>query len=506
MKSRLAKRLENWVLFRWGFLLALGAVSLSAAAEVAAPPPTRTISSEDLRKDLDVIWDASEQGDPAFDRYRSRRDLEHAFEEARAQLTRPMGELQFYRIVAPAVAALGNGHAQLSLSPRAMEWLTHSAPLLPLGLKVVSGRLFVVRDLSSGEPSLAGAEVLAINDVRARELIRASIRSIALDGVSRTPRENAIGGWPILYDLVRLHDMGPAYRLAVRQKGAGRVVELKGRTGGDIVRDWRRQFPDDPEVAGRAPAKLTIDGDLAVMRIPHWDQPVDGQPGLSEQFATWFAQLDAAHTGALVIDVRNNGGGAEPLATELLSYLSDRPFRYYRCLSMNATDFPFLRFAENAAELRREIPSYVRPASPDCRASGSLELTETAFPNLGVQPPRQPHFRGRVYLLVNSQSFSTSSEFASAFHALGAGTIVGQETSGGYLGDSSGIEVTLNLPATGMTFNATMIAYHMEVPRHSGAQGGVVPDVIIRPRIDDLVSGRDLEMAAVRRLEARRRH
>ena len=79
----------------------------------------------------------------------------------------------------------------------------------------------------------------------------------------------------------------------------------------------------------------------------------------------------------------------------------------------------------------------------------------------------------------------------------GRGAIVGQETSGGYLGDSSGIEALLSLPATGMTFNANLVAYHMAVPRQPGRQGGVVPTIAITYTIDDLIAGRDLEMDAV---------
>lgn len=476
----------------------------SAAAQTSAPE-MRRFTPQQLRGDLDVIWNATIQGDPAFDRYRSRQQLERIFARARAQLNRPMNDLEFYRIAAPAVAALGNGHAVFSLSQARSDWLDRTAPLLPAGIRVLSGKMFVLHDLSEAQVLPVGAEIISINGVAARSLLRDTVRAMVLDGVSIAPRENAAGGWQMLYDLVRLHDMGPSYTLVLRDRRGQRSVTVAGRRVSELVRVWRERFPRDPEVAERAPASLTFETGLAVMRIPHWDAPVEGRPGLSEHFSAWFAQLAQANTPALVIDIRGNGGGAEVLATELLSYLSDRPFRYYTCLSMNAADFDFFRYAADAAELRAEIPNYVRPASPECRRFGALELTEAAFSNLGVQQPRQPHYRGRVYLLVDSGSFSTSSEFASAFASRHIGTIVGHETSGGYLGDSSGIEALLRLPATGMTFNATMIAYHMAVPRHGGEQGGVRPDIDVRRRIEDLVAARDMEMEAVRAEERRRR-
>lgn len=222
---------------------------------------------------------------------------------------------------------------------------------------------------------------------------------------------------------------------------------------------------------------------------------------MTEHLQEWMEQVVKAQSEALVIDIRNNGGGSEPLATQVLSYLVKHPFRYYACLTMNAADFDFFRYVAEADELRVEIPKYTKPASPECRKWGALEMTSAAFPNLGIQQPRRPHFAGRVYVLVNSGSFSTSAEFASAFSAEHAGKIIGQETSGGYLGDSSGLEVAVKLPATGMTFGATLVAYHMAVARHAGIQGGVVPDIIVHPQVEDIIAGRDLELEEVRKQE-----
>lgn len=454
----------------------------------------QAIAPEALRADLEIVWSAAEQGDPAFDRYRSRAELRRVFDEARARINRPMTELEFYRIAAPAVAALGNGHARLSLRAETQTWLDESARLLPLGTRVLAGDLYVIRDLSREQSVPVGARILSINGRSADDIIRGSVEAMSLDGTSMAPRMNNAGGWTLIRDLARIQGFDGDYDIRYRHRGRVRTVHLEGRPGVDISAEWRRTHPTDTEIAAGAPAALTWDGDVAIIRIPHWDRPREGQPGLSEHYAEWFAELARRPTRALVIDIRNNSGGAEPLATELLSYLVEAPFRYYACLNMNAADFDFFRNVAEADEFRTEIPQYVRPASAECRERGALELTEAAFPNLGVQAPREPGFRGPVFLLINSGSFSTSSEFASAFKALNAGTLIGQETSGGYLGDSSGIEADVRLPASGMTFNATLIAYHMATPRRRGVQGGVLPDIPIRYRVADILAGRDLEM------------
>lgn len=460
----------------------------------AGAAQTALIAPEALRSDFDIVWSAVEQGDPAFDRYRSRAELSGVFHDAQARLNRPMTELEFYRIAAPAIAALGNGHARLSLSAQTQTWLDRDARLLPLGTRVLGGELYIVRDLSREQTAPIGARILAINGRSAHDIVRATIEAMSLDGTSRTPRMNNAGGWTLIHDLARIQGFDGDYDIRYRQAGRTGSVQLEGRPGVDIALDWRRAFPSDAEVSARGPPTMRWDGDVAVIRIPHWDYPIEGAPGLSERYAEWFAAIARRPGRALVIDIRDNGGGAEPLATELLSYLAAAPFRYYSCLRMNATDFDFFRYVAEAGELRQEIPRYVRPARADCRERGALEMTELAFPNLGIQEPREPGFRGPVFLLINSGSFSTSSEFASAFKTLKAGVLIGQETSGGYLGNSSGIEASVRLPASGMTFNATLIAYHMATERRRGVQGGVLPDLPIRYRVEDVIAGRDLEM------------
>jgi len=53
----------------------------------------------------------------------------------------------------------------------------------------------------------------------------------------------------------------------------------------------------------------------------------------SEFFQESFGAIREAGTETLILDVRNNGGGADELGKLLLSYLLDKPFKYYDDLS-----------------------------------------------------------------------------------------------------------------------------------------------------------------------------
>src|SRR5712691_796191 len=56
---------------------------------------------------------------------------------------------------------------------------------------------------------------------------------------------------------------------------------------------------------------------------------------------------------SLIIDLRDNGGGADELGKQLFSYLVTEPFPYYNDLVINKLTFDFYKYANNS----RPIPA-----------------------------------------------------------------------------------------------------------------------------------------------------
>jgi hypothetical protein len=147
-------------------LLVTGSPSSSREAD------DRVFTSRQMSADLDILQNALISGDPGVYRYIQRSALKAEFLNVRAQLDRPMDAVEFFRTVAPAVAAIKDGHAHFDWPAGFRETFLANEEILPLAVRVFQdGRTFVFRDFSSKQHDLAGAELVSVNGRSTQSII-----------------------------------------------------------------------------------------------------------------------------------------------------------------------------------------------------------------------------------------------------------------------------------------------------------------------------------------------
>ena len=130
-----------------------------------------------------------------------------------------------------------------------------------------------------------------------------------------------------------------------------------------------------------------------------------GHPDAGAAVDAAMARLAGAR--ALILDLRNNGGGGEPALRRLMGHLAPTPLRLEDIL------------------MRRCAPD---PADPEgCVQDGSRDVQERFADAVPVPTfPTQP-----VYVLTSRGSFSAAEAVAYDLQAAGRATIVGEVTGGG---------------------------------------------------------------------------
>ena len=220
-----------------------------------------------------------------------------------------------------------------------------------------------------------------------------------------------------------------------------------------------------------------------------WTQAMGGKAA-ADYLDGVFNELIASKKSTLILDVRGNGGGADEIGAELYAHFVDQPFRYYRDLVVNKLTFDFYRYVSEAEPM---------PADWfEQRDDGKYHLIK--HPSWGVLQPRIPFFRGKVIVLENGGSFSTTSEFLARLKAGKRATLIGEESGGGFSGNTSGPGPMLVLPNSKLQLQIHLLAYYMAVGDEQDPRRGVLPDVNVRYKIDDILTGRDLEMKAAQKL------
>jgi hypothetical protein len=456
----------------------------SAESKTPAPPapassPER-VPAEKLREDFRILRGALEEGHPGIYRYTPKAELDQRFDEAGKALTRPMNVYEFYRVAAPAVAALKCGHTGVRVNPD----LDKGKPVLPLAVRVLDGKLYILRDRSSAQGTLAGKEMRGINGVAADKILQWMLAAAPGDGDVKTSRLRRIGA-NFARDLIDLLGLESPYTVTYRDARQARenTLTLDGVDAAKL---------QEPRPKDSATLTFLDDGKIADLKIYRFGGNANKKE-LGVFIRDSFAAIAEKKSNALILDLRDNGGGADHLGKLLLSFLIDEPFQYYDDLVLNALEFSFRKYSPQ----NRALPADLFERQPN----GKYRMVK--HPNWGIQQPSKPTFAGKVYILINGNSFSTTSEFLSHVHARKRAKFIGEESGGGYYGNTSGPAAFLVLPHTKLQAYVPLMTYYMAVRDYKAASHGVVPDYPVTYTIEELLAEKDKELALALELARR---
>jgi enterochelin esterase-like enzyme len=448
-----------------------------------------SLAPEELLADFRIVRRALDEAHGGIYRYTSKAELDRLFNRGEESLRKPLSVLEFYRVLAPVVAAIKCGHTGVYLPKDFMKTYTATNGILPLQVRVLAGKVYVWRDLSGAPASLTGKEIRSINGVPASTIVEKMPTATSGDGDIQTNRMWRLGGWTFSSELLALLGLRGPYDLGLWDAKKREInVRLVGAARTRLEEMARARFPQDQ--GPRTAAELTFldQGMIAVMRIHAFGGIVDAErkKTLREFYQESFGAMNKRGTKTLVLDVRDNGGGEDELGKLLLSYLLDRPFTYYDRLVINALEFPTLQQYANCPKVPKDR---VEPMP-----NGKYRAREHSHPNLGLQQPGRPTFQGRVLMLINGGCFSTTAEFLSVAHYRKRATFIGEESGGGYYGNTSGPVPALTLPHTKLVVYVPLVAYYLAVNGQEAAGHGVLPDHPVHYTIEELLAGEDKEL------------
>lgn len=285
-----------------------------------------------LHEDFQILRHALETGHGGIYRYTTKKQMDRAFRDARRSIEAPMTDLELAAL-APVVARIKCGHTYLGIPESVSTHIQTVVPAWPLDIELFDHRVFVVEDFTGEHEALVGAELLAINGTPVPRLLRTIESNVTGDGDSRTARAYRVPRYGIwMYGLYSLGVQSP-FRIVFRDRSGKRgEAEVAGRHVSGLRAEELRRHPEPTQ---NAELQFLDDGAIAVLTIRHWYLFVDAECKLS--FSNFlvrsFEEIRRRGTTDLIIDVRDNDGGADAPGKELFAFLWDRPFQYDRAIS-----------------------------------------------------------------------------------------------------------------------------------------------------------------------------
>jgi len=465
---------------------ALLTVSTLAVATSVRADTTQKFEPKQLREDFQIARQSLEEGHPGLYRHAKKIELDRVFDNAEMSLNHPMDFYEFYRLMAPTIAAIKCGHTGVGLSPDVRKE-TELLPWLPFDVKVLESKAYILRDYAKGG-TLAGKEIQSINGVPAAQIVSRMLAASMKDGDVQTTRQRDISG-DFGLNLIVLLGLRAPYEVSLATSGTDKTetVQVAGLKHEERVQMSKKLYPQDQGSKEFADLKFLDHGQIAHLTYSEFGVNVDeGRTFLKRSFEA----IQSKGSRALILDLRGNGGGESELGGLLLSYLMETPFNYYDDIIMTKNcgmRYSFAKYADDGRD-------YIVPQGlAQLRADGKVHQIEDSL--LGLQQPSKPTFTGPVYILINGGCLSTTAEFLTEVHIHHRATFIGEESAGCYYGPSSPT-ARITLPNTKLGIFIPLLAGYMYVAgnhEHDPARG-IIPNYPVKYTIADLLAGVDKDL------------
>jgi hypothetical protein len=213
---------------------------------------------------------------------------------------------------------------------------------------------------------------------------------------------------------------------------------------------------------------------------------------LRKFFKNSFRVLQENHIKNLIIDVRSNGGGDAGLSTLLTRYIADHKFKLADSLYTIKPPAEYRKYIQNGFWYGLLVSAVTRKGK-----DGKLHFRY--FEKHYYSPKEKYHYDGQVYILIGGNSFSATTLFAGDLKGQKNVTLVGEETGGGYYGNTAWIIPDVTLPNTRLRFR--LPRFRMVVNRDRIKNGrGILPDVWALPTSEAIRDGIDFKAMKVKEL------
>lgn len=456
---------------------------------------------EKLKKDYAIFRGALEEQHPSLYWFTPKDSMNLLFNELYNSLNDSLTERQFRTRLQKVLAGIRCGHTSINYSKRYARYLdTTELPLFPLAFKILSDTLSVTANLNKNDRVLTrGTIVTAINNYPAKYLIDTFFNYLTTDGYALTGKYQSLstyGTFGVLYK--NLFGLPDSFKI--------NYIDNRGFASETVIPVFKPAPDSLDKTDSLKPEKFTQKERRKIGSVSSHDIQVDTSlksaympvntfargNGMRRYFKYTFKNLSKLDIKHLVVDVRTNGGGDAGNAIFLTQYLSDHSFRIADSLYTTKRSSKYREYIKNQ-------PLYWLATLVITRKRKDGNFHFGYFERHKFKPRKKYHYDGNIYILTGGNSFSATTLFAQELKGQKNVKIVGEETGGGAYGNTAWLLPELTLPNTKL--RVTIPKFRFVMRKELVREGrGVIPDVYAAPTINDIRSGVDAKIEAVKKL------
>ena len=451
-----------------------------------------------LQEDFTLLRNILEKKHPSLYWYTPKDSMDYYFDEGYKNISDSMTELQFgWKILAPLTNKIHCGHTSFSMSKGWNRFIKNKRiPSFPLYVKVWKDTMVVTANLNRKDSVIKkGMLITAINGLKNADVIKKLLSYLPEDGYE----ENV--------NYIRLSTSFPYFHrnvFGIYKTYSVQYIDSAGKEKKtllplfSVVEDTLKKIKNFPLIKQKHLThkeklenirSLKIDSDLALITVNSFS----GGSHLKSFFRQTFKAIAKSKNKNVVIDLRGNGGGDISNYVSLAKYIRNTPFKVADTAVATSKGFGgYTKYIKSGFFNNIGLFLFTKKKS-------DRHYHFSYWENHTMRPKTKNLFTGDVYVLTNGLTFSASSLFCNAVKGQSNVTLVGENTGGGWYGNSGIMIPDITLPNTKLRVRLPM--FRLVQYQHVSKKGtGVEPDIYIGPTVEASKKDIDRKMEAVKDL------
>jgi len=452
-------------------------------------------SASKLQQDFTVFRTVLEKAHPGLYTYTDKQEMDACFDSIYKTLVIPVDMRAFHQKLSFIIDQIGCSHTNLYLPKTYYDTILRRSNFFPVPVIYVDGGLYINSDTWNIP---VGAHIMSINGNSAAQIMKRIVDYNVPDGRNRNYNLSQ-GAVEFAYDYFLAY--GPCINFQVEYAMPGSTKNERTNIPAVTLEkhlseyNYNSYYNYSSEVGYDFEVIDSVHTAVLTLRSFAY--------GTSATFAAYKNFLINSFTllknesgiNNLIIDCRNNIGGEYENIFLLYRFLSKNAFKEVDSATVRFDKTPYTRFLDPdfAMNERLSLDSMVK--TEFCRLPNGNNSMKDDENNL-----RRPHpmaFNGKVFIITNNNVLSAASNFVAMIKDSKRGTIVGEETGGGYNSHNGFTRLLYKLPNTGLLleFSAVKVQHYLEHPQLN--KYGIEPDYPVSNTLLDIIENQDPQMSFI---------
>lgn len=470
----------------------------------ADPFRKKILTPHEMQEDFSYMRRVFEETHPGLYRYTSKNAMQAKLDSLEKLLETERGFYDFYRILSRLISDIRCAHTHLLPTKDFAAFYNNQIETFPLMLFFTEGAYYVTVNGTSDTSIKPGFELLSINGKSIHAIRNEMQRGLWSDGYNQTGKNKALseGFFPLFYYLL----IDQSERFVLKMKDLDNI-EIEKSVPAQYLDETKRFFKSNPvnkeilaiyEPKNKLENKkgwrfsITEKENIGIIRINGFGggrNEEEARQKMRSFMDGCMKKLHKQKVDALILDLRNNGGGWDIQGVELFTYFMDKPTRCYKRLHCLTDSTEFFSLSDLSEEDLSNVKKELQKES-----DGTFSIRQDLTEQLQVQQPKKNRFTGKVYVLANGGSASACAEFIAYAKSNSAIRVIGEETSGVYEGGNGGSFLNFELPNSKIKIGSPLLYYDNDVTPPALTGRGTLPDYVVDQKMSDLLKGKDTQL------------